>query len=83
MYGAHRLTQLYDELDNLRSRSAEIIRQLTVESGSAVHHQGVADDEGRGMRTQREDGVGDFFGLTDSTDRFLRDHLRRPSAVRP
>jgi len=50
---------------------------------AAVHDHGVADDEGGCIRTQPQDGIGDFFGLAHPSDWFLRDHLRAPFGRAP
>jgi hypothetical protein len=41
---------------------------------AAVDDHGLADDEGGCVRTQPQDGVGDFVWCSHPSDRFLRDH---------
>src|SRR5947209_7127353 len=49
---------------------------------SAVRHERVADNEAGPFRTEPENRVGDFLGLTHSSDWLFRDYLR-PAFRRP
>ena len=50
---------------------------------ATVHDQSVADDERGRIRTEPEDGIGDFFRPAHPSDWLLRDHLRAPFGRAP
>jgi Predicted membrane protein (DUF2127) len=55
------------------------VRQLN--GLSAVHDQGVANDEGGRIRTEPENCVRDFLGPAHPSDWLFRNHLRKLQAV--
>src|SRR2546423_4675809 len=62
---------------------ARLVRRASYDLLAAVSHERVPDDEAGSLRTEPENRVSDFLGLTHSSDRLLRDHLcpafRRPA----
>src|SRR5205085_12047798 len=53
-----------------------VVRRKSHHRLAAVRYERVADNEPGSLRTEPEDGIGDFLRLTHSSDRLLGDHLR-------